>query len=34
MGVKGREYALKELNYISLAKKFIEAIVQSRLINR
>jgi hypothetical protein len=29
MGVKGREYALKELNYTSLAKKFIEAIAQS-----
>lgn len=29
MGVRGREYALKELNYTSLAKKFIEAIAQS-----
>jgi glycosyltransferase involved in cell wall biosynthesis len=29
MGVKGREYALKELNYTSLAKKFIEAVGQS-----
>jgi glycosyltransferase involved in cell wall biosynthesis len=29
MGKKGREYALKELNYSSLAKKFIEAIEQS-----
>jgi glycosyltransferase involved in cell wall biosynthesis len=29
MGKKGREYAIQELNYISLAKKFIEAIVQS-----
>jgi hypothetical protein len=29
MGVKGRDYALKELNYTSLAKKFIEAIAQS-----
>jgi glycosyltransferase involved in cell wall biosynthesis len=29
MGVKGREYALQELNYTSLAKKFIEAIAQS-----
>ena len=29
MGKKGREYALKELNYTHLAKRFIEAIVQS-----
>jgi glycosyltransferase involved in cell wall biosynthesis len=29
MGEKGREYALKELNYTNLAKKFIEAINRS-----
>ena len=29
MGVKGRKYALQELNYTSLAKKFIEAIALS-----
>lgn len=29
MGARGREYALKELNYTSLAKKFIDAITQS-----
>ena len=29
MGLKGREYALAELNYTSLAKKFIEAIEKS-----
>jgi glycosyltransferase involved in cell wall biosynthesis len=29
MGVKGRKYALQELNYTSLAKKFIEAITLS-----
>lgn len=28
MGIKGREYALSELNYSSLAKKFIEVIEQ------
>ena len=26
MGKKGREYAIRELNYTSLAKKFIDAI--------
>jgi glycosyltransferase involved in cell wall biosynthesis len=30
MGKKGSEYALQELNYNSLAKKFIEAVVQSK----
>jgi glycosyltransferase involved in cell wall biosynthesis len=30
MGKKGREYALKELNYTSLAEKFIDAIISFR----
>jgi glycosyltransferase involved in cell wall biosynthesis len=29
MGEKGRKYAMKELNYTSLAKKFIDAVAQS-----
>jgi Glycosyltransferase Family 4 len=31
MGIKGRKYALQELNYTSLAKKFIEVIEQSKI---
>jgi glycosyltransferase involved in cell wall biosynthesis len=33
MGAKGRKYALKELNYTSLDKEFIEAISLSRTYN-
>jgi len=30
MGKKGRDYALKQLNYTTLAKKFLDAITQSK----
>jgi hypothetical protein len=33
MGEKGREYALRELNYENLSKKFIEALQTNRESN-